>query len=113
MKNIMRNCICSMVAMAAVAIGAMMLAPAEVQAKELVLKDYGNGFYLPEDFNLRDSDGKILTAPKLDTSVWGAGTYEEEKEMQREQAFFARKQQEKANAILAKKRQIEESQNGF
>ena len=82
MKNIMRNCICSMVAMAAVAIGAMMLAPAEVQAKELVLKDYGNGFYLPEDFNLRDSDGKILTAPKLDTSVWGAGTYEEEKEMQ-------------------------------
>lgn len=60
----------------------MMLFPVKAQAKELTLKDYGNGFYLPEDFNLRDSDGKILTAPKLDTSLWGAGTYEEEKEMQ-------------------------------
>ena len=64
------------------AIGVMILLPIKTQAKELKIKDYGNGFYLPEDFDLRDSDGKILTAPKLDTSLWGAGTYEEEQEMQ-------------------------------
>ena len=62
-------------------LGGIMLFPIRAYATELTLTDYGDGFYLPTSFDLRDADGKILTAPKLDTSLWGAGEYEEEKEM--------------------------------
>ena len=62
-------------------LGGIMLFPIRAYATELTLTDYGDGFYLPTNFDLRDADGKILTAPKLDTSLWGAGEYEEEKEM--------------------------------
>ncbi len=73
MKRNMRAYLCSAAAAAAIVIGGMMLLPVEAQAKELTLKDYGNGFYLPESFDLRDSDGKILTSPTLEPSQWGAG----------------------------------------
>ncbi len=82
MKKNIRSYICSVAAAVAIVTGGMMMIPIKAQAEELTLVDYGDGFYLPEDFNLRDSDGKIYTAPKLDTSQWGAGTYEDEKEMQ-------------------------------
>ena len=70
--------------------GALFL-PAAVKAEDLTLVDKGNGFYLPATFNLKASDGSMLKSPKMDPSLWEAGTPGEGEELALEDGKTARK----------------------
>lgn len=45
--------------------GGMLLLPMTAKGEEVTLKDMGNGFYLPASFDLKTSDGSLMTSPKI------------------------------------------------
>ena len=71
-----------LITLSAFILGAFLLLPITANAKEMTLKDYGNGFYMPADLKLTDADGKIYKSPTLDPSLWAPKDKEDIEEMQ-------------------------------
>lgn len=65
--------------------------PISAKAKELTLTDQGNGFYLPDTFELKGADGSFLTAPLIDPSLFAAGVEQEPEELTLENGMRAEK----------------------